>query len=197
MKLSLDLSKRYTYADYLTWMDDVRRELVDGFIKVMASARPPHQDISGNLYTSLRGIIRRGGGHCAVYEDIDVCFTEDGSRDASKVTNVLSPDVCVVCDISKIDDESGCWGAPDLVVEIQSPTTGSYDRTVKYGIYERYGVREYWVVYPLDRRIEVFTLGVDGRYGSGVVYEKGRIPVGIFGGKGIVISRIFKRQLWN
>jgi Uma2 family endonuclease len=126
-----------------------------------------------------------------------VLFTEDGSRDPSKVTNVLSPDVIVVCDVSKIDDESGCWGAPDLVIEIQSPTTGVYDRTVKYDIYERFGVREYWVVYPLEERIEVFMLDVDGRYGAGVSYRKGRIPVGIFGGMGIGIKRIFRQWLWN
>jgi Uma2 family endonuclease len=194
MELSLDLSKRYTYADFLCWLDDVRRELVNGFVKVMASARPPHLRVSYRITNALDSIIIRNGGACAVYQDMDVMFTDDGSRDASKVHTVLCPDVCVVCDISKIDDLSGCWGAPDLVIEIQSSTTARYDMTVKYDIYERYGVSEYWIVQPTDHWVRVFTPDVDGKYGDGVLYERGAaVPVGIFGGALIEASDIFKQ----
>jgi Uma2 family endonuclease len=194
MEIALDLSRRYSYADFLCWIDDIRRELVGGFVKEMSSARPPHQLVGGNLYTLLRGIVLRAGGDCRVYYEIDVMFSEDGSRDPSKVHTVVSPDVIVVCDVSKIDDLAGCWGAPDLVIEIQSSTTARYDMTVKYDIYERYGVSEYWIVQPTEHWVLVFTLGESGVYGDGILYERGAsVPVGIFGGALIEASDIFKQ----
>jgi Uma2 family endonuclease len=141
----------------------------------------------------LSSIVKRNGGNCAVYYEIDVLFTEDGSRDPGKVRNVVSPDVIVVCDVSKIDDAAGCWGAPDLVVEIQSPHTSRYDLTVKYDLYARFGVREYWVVYPLDGCIRVYRLE-NGSYGEGELYERGVVPVGIFGEASLELSGIFDRR---
>jgi Uma2 family endonuclease len=141
----------------------------------------------------LDGIIAVRGCGCEVYYDMDVLFTEDGSRDPGKAKTVLCPDVIVVCDPSKIDDAAGCWGAPDLVIEIQSPSTAHRDLHYKYELYEREGVREYWVVHPLDRSVLVFTPGEDGLYGDGVLYESGVIPVGIFGGAGIELSDIFEQ----
>jgi Uma2 family endonuclease len=194
MEIALDLGKRYSYADFLCWLDDVGRELVDGIVKVMASARPPHQRVSGSIYRCLCDIVESGGGACAVYYELDVMFTEDGIRDPGSVKTVLCPDVIVVCDPSKIDNATGCWGAPDLVIEIQSPNTAHYDMHRKYEIYEHYGVREYWVVQPTEHWVLVFTLGESGVYGDGVLYERGAaVPVGIFGGALIEASAIFKQ----
>jgi Uma2 family endonuclease len=191
MEIALDLSKRYSYADYLGWLDDKRRELVDGFVKMMASARPPHQHVSLGLSTNLLRLIRHHSGQCRVYQDIDVIFTSDGSRDPVSARTVVSPDVSVICDLSKIDDLKGCWGAPDLVIEIQSPSTNHYDMDTKLHLYERHGVREYWVVQPIEHWVHVFTPNVNGLYGDGVFYESGSVPVGIFGGELISLSDIF------
>jgi Uma2 family endonuclease len=79
-----------------------------------------------------------------------------------------------------------------MVIEIQSPRTMDYDMTVKYDLYERHGVREYWIVQPLDHWVKVFVLGVDGKYAPGVVYESGAVPVSIFGGALIELSSIFE-----
>jgi Uma2 family endonuclease len=100
--------------------------------------------------------------------------------------------VIVVCDESKLLDDRCCVGAPDLVIEIASPSTSHYDLHWKYELYEREGVREYWVVEPMEHWIRVFTRGVDGKYGDGVLYESGVVPVSIFGGAGIELRDIFK-----
>jgi Uma2 family endonuclease len=191
MELSLDLSKRYTYADFLTWVDDVGRELVDGFVKLMAVPRWEHQRASARLVGELREIVKRGGGRCEVFHTpFAVRLPINGEVDG-KTETVLLPDVCVLCDLSKLSG-GGCIGAPDLVIEIQSPRTMEYDMTVKYDLYERHGVREYWIVQPLDHWVKVFVLGIDGKYSPGVVYESGSVPVSIFGGALIELSSIFE-----
>jgi len=114
--LKLDLNKRYTYADYLTWVDDVRRELHDGFIKLMTPAPSrSHQKISTNL-TSIFWIFLRTK-RCEVYHaPSDVRFPKSkSSKSDQQVYTVLQPDLYIVCDLSKLDDK-GCLGAPDLKI---------------------------------------------------------------------------------
>jgi len=98
----------------------------------------------------------------------------------------------VVCDKSKIDNE-GCKGAPDLIVEITSPSTASKDKIEKFNLYEKYGVKEYWIVEPESRIISVFTLQENGRYGRPDVYTVGnRIKVSIFEDLVIDLREIFE-----
>ena len=188
--LSLDLKKRYTYADYLTWADDVRRELIDGFIKMMSPApRTIHQVVCGNIFATLHRQIRKS--KCKVFHaPFDVRLPQCKDVDDTKIYNVVQPDICIVCDPSKIDDR-GCIGAPDLVVEIQSFSTAKYDLNEKFNLYETAGVREYWVVYPLEEGIEVFLLQPDKKYDKGTRYESGKIPVSIFEGFKIDLEDIF------
>ena len=192
MELILDYNKRYTYADYLTWVDDKMRELVDGFIKLMSPApAAPHQLAGGILFRKLGDIIERNKGNClAFYAPFDVRLPENGETDNDKIYTVVQPDICVVCDISKID-KRGCLGAPDLIVEIQSPATAKYDMNEKFNLYEKSGVSEYWVVFPYDETIQVFILQPDGKYDKGTLYESGNVPVGILGGGEIEIESIF------
>jgi Uma2 family endonuclease len=191
MELSLDLKKRYTYADYLTWADDKVRELIDGFIKLMSpKPKPIHQVISGLLTAELVYLIKKKKGKCKVYPDIDVRLPKNGEREDDKIYTVVSPDISVVCDQSKIDG-NGCLGAPDMIVEIQSFSTAKYDLTTKYNLYESSGVKEYWVVYPLEKGIEVFLLQPDGKYDEGTKYEMGTVPVHIFDGYEIDLKDIF------
>ena len=191
MELSLDLKKRYSYAEYLTWTDDKVRELIDGFIKMMSpKPKPIHQVISGLLATELNILIKKKKGKCKVYPEIDVRLPKNGEREDENIYTVVSPDISVVCDPSKIDDK-GCLGAPDMVVEIQSFSTAKYDLTTKFNLYESSGVKEYWVVYPSDKGIEVFLLQPDGKYDEGTKYETGKVPVHILGGYEIDINDIF------
>jgi len=191
MELILDLKKRYTYADYLTWADDKARELIDGFIKMMSpKPKPIHQLVSCSLATELTMLVKKHKGKCRVYPEIDVRLPKNGERDNDKIYTVVSPDISVVCDPTKIDD-TGCLGAPDMIVEIQSFSTAKYDLTVKFNLYEQSAVREYWVVHPFEKGIEVFLLQPDGKYDEGTKYESGKIPVFIFDGVEIDFEDIF------
>jgi Uma2 family endonuclease len=191
MELSLDLNKRYTYADYLTWWDDKRRELVNGFIKMMSAPAPLHQEISVNLSGELRNIIKKNNGKCKIYPaPFDVRLPKNGEKEDNRIDTVVQPDICIVCDLSKID-KRGCLGAPDFIAEIQSSSTSKYDLTVKFHLYEAVGVREYWIVVP-DGMVQVFLLQPDGKYDSGTKYETGKIPVHIFDGIEIDLIDIFQ-----
>jgi Uma2 family endonuclease len=191
MELSLDLTRRYSFADYLSWLDNKRRELFDGYVHEMAAPAWQHQDANAQLIIELGLLIRRHSGHCKVFSaPFDVRLPVNGETEDGKIYTVVQPDVIVLCDLSKLKG-TGCIGAPDLVIEIHSPSTSYYDMNKKYHLYERHGVREYWVVYPLDHVISVFTLGSDGKYGEGVEYNSGAVPIGIFGGIGIELGTIF------
>ena len=191
MDLVLDMKKRYTYADYLTWTDDKVRELIDGIIKMMSpKPKPIHQVVSLNIGAELRSLIINNKGKCKVYPEIDVRLSKNGEREDDKIYTVVSPDISVVCDQSKID-ANGCLGAPDMIVEIQSFSTAKYDLTTKFDLYESSGVKEYWVVYPFEKGIEIFLLQPNGKYDEGTRYESGKVPVHIFGGCEIDIEDVF------
>jgi Uma2 family endonuclease len=191
MELSLDLNKRYTYADYLTWQDDKRRELANGFIRMMSPAPiEQHQRISMNLGGELHHIIKKNKGKCRIYHaPFDVRLPAHGEKDDNQINTVVQPDICIVCDISKIDWR-GCLGAPDFIAEIQSPSTAKYDFTEKFNLYETVGVREYWIVFPSEA-VQVFLLQSDGKYNKGTLYETGQVPVHIFDGIEIDLKDIF------
>jgi len=194
MELSLDLSKRYTYADYLTWVDDVRRELIEGFIKMMPAPRLSHAEVSREIYRYLDHIIMQNKGNtCKVfYAPVDVRFPKGGEIEYDKIYTVVQPDIFVVCDPSKLD-EDGCCGAPDMIVEILSPSTAKKDFTEKFVLYEEHGVREYWIVHPKEKAVHVFLLQDNGKYDAGYMYErKGKIPVHIFDGYLIDMEDIFR-----
>ena len=190
MKLSPYFDIRYTYADYMMWPDDERCELLDGFVRTLTSPGTRHQEISGNLSCELRLVIKKSNGKCKIYPaPFDVRLPQNGEEEDELISNVVQPDICIVCDLSKIDGR-GCLGAPDFVAEIQSPSTSKYDRTAKFGLYEAAGVREYWVVYP-TKRVDVFLLQADGKYDRGTIYESGKIPVRILNGLTVDLKDIF------
>jgi Uma2 family endonuclease len=195
MELALDLTKRYTYADYLTWADDKMRELLNGFIKLMSPAPArKHQGVVIELGSELRSIIRKHKGNCKVYPaPFDVRLPKNNETADDKIYTVVQPDICVICDLAKLD-ERGCLGAPDLIVEIQSFSTAKYDLTDKFFLYEEAGVREYWVAFPLETGIMKFVLQPNGKYDKGTKYELGideKIPVEIFDRKTIKLKDIF------
>ena len=190
---TLDTSKRYTYADYLTWLDDKRRELINGFIRLMSPApRSLHAEISKNIYRHLDYVVVKNKGKCKVfYAPFDVRFPKHGETADNKIDTVVQPDICVICDLSKID-ELGCCGAPDMIIEILSPSTYKKDVVEKFNLYEESGVKEYWIVHPEARAIHVYLLQENGKYNDGTLYEfKGKVPVYVFDNYLINLEDIF------
>lgn len=153
--------KQFTFADCLTWDGEERFELIDGDAVMLAAPSSVHQWISGGLFGQLYTYLR--GKKCRVFAaPFSVRpFEKDGDL-PEDVRTVVEPDLSVVCDLSKIDSH-GCKGAPDLIIEILSPSTARMDRFIKYDLYQRAGVREYWIVDPDTRTVQVYTLE-DGRY---------------------------------
>jgi Uma2 family endonuclease len=195
MELLLDPQKQYTYADYLTWLDDKRRELINGIVNAMSAPTSRHQRIIINLGKELLNLIIKNKGKCEVYPaPFDVRLPKNGEKEDHLIYTVVQPDICIVCDPAKID-ENGCLGAPDFIAEIQSPSTAKYDLNEKFNLYESVGVREYWIVFPYDETIQVFILQPDGKYDKGTLYKTGKIPIHIFNGIKVDMKGIFLRLM--
>lgn len=159
----LDLSKIYTYADYFRWKFDERVELLKGYIHKMSPAPGSvHQRISTNILLEIGSVFK--GTICQVFAaPFDVRLPENNSEIKDKqVFTVVQPDICVVCDTSKIDSR-GCIGAPDLVVEVLSPGNTKKEMGIKYDLYEKSGVKEYWMVDPGNRIVLIYVLE-NGKY---------------------------------
>ena len=141
----------YSYADYLVWKIKERVELLKGKILEMSVPSPIHQEISGNLQGALFVFLKNS--KCKLYTaPFDVRFPQKGE---SQVYTVVQPDLCVVCDLEKIDSK-GCVGAPDLVFEILSPGNSKKEMKSKFALYQEEGVREYWVVDPERELVFVY-----------------------------------------
>lgn len=153
----LDLSKTYTYADYLTWRLNERVELIKGWIYKMSPApRPLHQEVEGYLHVQLWNFFKKD--KCKVYQSpFDVRLIKNKGQDDKEITTVVQPDICVVCNPNQIDDR-GCVGAPDLIVEVLSTSTMKKDYNEKFNLYQENGVKEYWLVNPEMKGIQIFTL---------------------------------------
>ena len=147
---------RYTFADCLTWDENDRAELIGGEIVMMAPTSRVHQKISGELFRQLANFLE--GKKCEVYAAPFAVRLFEKSGDAPEdVDTMVEPDISVVCDHGKLDSH-GCKGAPDLVVEVLSPSTHRHDRLVKLDLYQRAGVREYWIISPEEKTAQVFLL---------------------------------------
>ncbi|MDR2585118.1 MAG: Uma2 family endonuclease [Prevotellaceae bacterium] len=191
--VSLDPSIQYTYADYLTWMDDVRRELIGGFVHLMSAPTEIHARLSYAASWVIESFIRKKKRRCRIYHaPFDVRLPINGEKADNQIYNVVQPDICVVCDLSKLD-KRGCIGAPDLIVEVLSPSTLKKDWNYKFNLYEKAGVREYWIVDPIAKAVNAFILQSDGNYDHGTVYtRKQSAPVFIFEGLEIELQELFE-----
>ena len=189
-------AERYTYADYLTWMDNVRRELVDGIVKIMSGPSIIHAMTTADIFGRMWSFIKKRKGKCKIFHaPIDVRLPRNGETADNEIYTVLQPDICVVCDPSKID-EKGIIGAPDLIVEVQSPSTAKYVMSKKFEIYEKAGVKEYWVVYP-KAGLTVFLLQNNGKYDDGTTYDiiympNAKVPVHTIEGLEIGLKELFE-----
>lgn len=187
-------AERYTYADYLTWDDDVRRELIDGEIFVMSPApRRIHQSLLLAMASQVQTKFEESDGPCEVYmAPFDVRLSDEADADDGETT-VVQPDLVVFCDDAKLDDK-GARGAPEWVVEVLSPSTASHDQIRKRDLYERHGVAEYWLVHPQDRVAWIYRLNSDGEYDSADIVEcTASSSVRAVPGLGIDWDRAFSR----
>jgi len=176
---------RYTYADLLEWDEDVRAELHDGEAIMMSPPLTKHQSVSGELFFQIRTYLE--GKTCKVFAapfGVRLFPKKDKSDDT-----VFEPDIVVICDSEKLD-ERGSNGPPDLVIEIISPSTAKYDRIYKLRKYQKAGVREYWIVDPETKTVQVCILE-NGRYVVSVYDETDKAPVAVLEGCEIDLAGVF------
>lgn len=145
---------RYTFADCMAWDESEQMEIIDGKAVMMAPPSRVHQEISGELFRQLANYL--DGKKCMVYHAPFAVrlFEKDGDK-PEDVDTMVEPDISVVCDLDKLD-KHGCKGAPDMVAEILSPSTRRHDRLVKLNLYQRAGIREYWIIDPDTQSVQVF-----------------------------------------
>ena len=155
----LDLTKQYSYSDYMRWQFQERVELIKGFILKMSPAPNRfHQTVSKNVSFKIYSFFEKQ--LCNVFvAPFDVRLPIKSKK---KDSTVVQPDLCIICDESKLD-EQGCNGAPDLIVEIISPNNRKHDLDTKFKLYEEAGVLEYWIIEPIDKFVLVYTL-INGQY---------------------------------
>lgn len=168
--------RHYTYGDYRSWPEDERWELIDGSAWNMSVAPTRrHQDYSRYLEREIDRYLE--DKDCMMYRaPFDVLLPEVDESKEDDISTVLQPDISVICDSNKLT-EKGCTGAPDWIVEIISPATAAKDFDDKLHLYERHGVREYWVVDPGNKCVHVFVLSPDAkRYEEPEIYVAGDEP---------------------
>lgn len=159
----LDLSKKYTYADYLTWQFEGFVELIQGKIFKMAAPSTSHQLVSTNLLLEIGGFLRQTP--CKVFAapfDVRLPLPPNQMKE-DKIDTVVQPDICVICDLDKLD-ERGCKGSPDWIIEILSKGTAPKDLKDKFELYQHAGVKEYWIVHPSEQTVIPYRLNEMGQY---------------------------------
>ena len=168
--IDLDVTKSYTYSDYLLWQFSERVELIKGFIRKMSpSPSSSHQKISYNITGAFFETFKRNS--CSVYvAPFDVRLP---IKSAKKDSTIVQPDLCVICDETLLD-EQGCNGAPDLIVEILSPNNSNHDLHTKFNLYQEAEVKEYWIVEPQEKIVLVYCLK-DGHYFGLKPFVEGQI----------------------
>lgn len=171
---------RYTYGDYRRWNDEARWELIDGEAYLMAPAPTrSHQQVVVELLYQIRSFL--DDKPCEVYvAPFDVRLPRADEAD-DEIRDVVQPDLVVVCDPARLD-EAGCRGGPDWVIEVLSPSTAGRDHIQKRVLYQRAGVREYWLVHPTDRILTRYLREDQGFNSPKIDAAEGRTPVAVLPG---------------
>lgn len=150
----------YSYADYLKWNMDEMVEIIKGRVYKLSAPKRVHQTISIRISSKIFNLLE--GQKCKVYSAPFDVRLPIKSRKNEDIFTVVQPDICVICDPTKLDD-AGCIGAPDLIIEILSKGNNKKELQNKYEVYEEFGVKEYWIVAPESQFMQVNTL-VNGKY---------------------------------
>jgi Uma2 family endonuclease len=185
------VDQKFTYADYLNWPNDERWELIHGTAFDMSPAPNTfHQNISGELYRQIANFLK--DKPCKVFAaPFDVRLPDYSDEADNEVDNVVQPDISVICDPSKLD-ERGCKGSPDWIIEILSPHTAKKDMSEKFDLYEKSGVKEYWITDPGSKYVQVYHLAENKKYAlSGTYFIKDTVASGVLEGLAIELKDVF------
>ena len=170
----LVLNQYYTYQDYMSWEFKERVELLLGKVFKMSPApNVRHQTILRDLFVSIVNHLtgERCQSFCAPFDVRLPISLKQGNEDT-----VVQPDICVVCDPTKLD-EQGCNGAPDVVIEILSPGNSRKEMKEKFELYEASLVKEYWIVDPANSDVVVYSLNDENQYVGSKPYVSGEIII--------------------
>ncbi len=182
----LTLKEKYhTIKDYKLLPEGSPYQLIEGELIMTPAPSPLHQLISGNLYERIRSFTKEKGMGVVFYSPIDIYLDEE---------NVYQPDIVFVSkEKNEMIKEDGVHGAPDLIIEILSPSTAYYDMRKKFRVYERSGVKEYWIVDPEMNSVEIY-LNKNGHFllhSRGE--EKGEAESSLIEGLKIMLDDIFSQ----
>ena len=186
MMTGVNTNIKFSYRDYrsLPESDTKRYELIEGELIAVPSPSTYHQRIAGNLEYILREFVQTSNLGYIYDAPCDVVLSEE---------NVLQPDILFITrERSQIITKENIQGSPDLVIEILCPSTAERDRTHKRTLYARYGVREYWIVDPDERTVEIMTLREEGSEAVGVYQGEARVESPLLSGLMIDLKRIFQ-----
>ena len=181
--MSLPKEHSYTSDDYWNLPDDKRAELINGQLYDMAPPSRIHQKLISQFTMILGEFIRDNHGSCEIYP---APFAVNLDADDQ---NWVEPDISVICDKNKLTDR-GCTGAPDLIIEIVSPSSRRLDYNTKMALYSETGVREYWIIDPAKERTTIYRFEDDA---APMIYQfNDEVQVGIYNNLHINISDLLK-----
>jgi Uma2 family endonuclease len=174
---------KFTYKDYLQLPEDKRYELIEGEFLMVPSPIPAHQDVLQNLFRVLDVHIRNQDLGKVYLAPLDVILSEE---------SVLQPDLLFISkERLHIITERNIQGAPDLVIEILSPSTAERDKGLKQKLYAKFGIQEYWLVDPDKKVIEVMSLGEGGFESTGVYQEEATLDSPLLKGISMDVREVF------
>lgn len=189
----LDINKHYTYGDYVLWQFKERVELLRGRLLPMAAPNVKHQKISSNLHIVIGNFLL--DKPCLIFSapfDVRLPLPK-GKMMGNKADTVVQPDLCIICDETKLD-ENGCVGAPELIVEILSPSNSKREMKEKFELYQEAGVLEYWIVDPEHRIVFVYLLSADtGKFAAvaPAYTDEDVLPSAVLKGLAIHLDAVF------
>ncbi len=174
----------YTEEDYYNLPDDVRTELIDGVFYDMAAPSQLHQELVVKICSMIDNHISRSKGKCKVIPaPFDVKLEKDKD-------NIVQPDISVICDRDKLDGVR-CNGAPDWIIEIVSPGSVHHDYARKLKLYQRAGVKEYWIVDPENESVTTYFFDADSAHIEGYDFTD-TVKTGLFDTLNISFSEIME-----
>ncbi|MBK8453696.1 MAG: Uma2 family endonuclease [Thiofilum sp.] len=168
MSTAEKLVQTYTYADYQNWSEDERWELINGIAYAMTAPLRIHQSVVFEVGGQIRDYLKAQHAECKAYVAPFAVRLPKANQSDDKTDTVVEPDIVVVCDKTKLD-RRGCRGAPDWIIEVLSASTALKDMNLKRDLYEKQGVKEYWIVHPEERWVMVYTLNDQNSYGKPLV----------------------------
>lgn len=188
MNMNQPPARKVSYKEYLTWLDEPRYEIINGIPIMHAAPSRQHQQIITRLVGELYAIFK--GENCEVYKapfDVRLSAAEDDQE-----YQVVQPDISIVCDQTKLDDK-GCKGAPDLIIEVLSPSSWQKDRIEKMNLYQKHGVKEYLLLYPNEKIMEQYILEQNKYQKPIILNENDNLTSAIFQTQPISLSKPFTK----